>query len=49
MPVGEMEVQGISADDRNGRKSDVVRDLVIIEDLFTRPLIYAGRARARAP
>jgi len=46
MPVGENEIQCVTANDSDGREGEVVGDVAFVEDLFAGPFVDTGRARA---
>ena len=48
MTVGKVKIQGVAADDRDVGKRHIVADLVVVEDLLTRPFVDAACAGARA-
>jgi hypothetical protein len=46
MAIGEMKIQGVSADYGNMVKLQIGGHAIFVQDLFTGPLIYARRTWA---
>ena len=45
MPVGEMEIEGIAADDRDVVERKIVRNILVVEHLLAGPFIDTARTR----